>query len=173
MLPFSTAAQWRCGLTGEEHQTMTRALLKATVMAGLVMGLASAAWADTAADAIAQRQAGYKAIGAATGDIKKAMEAGGDLTAVAAKAEVVSAFAKRIPALFPAGSGAESGVKTRALPAIWQNKSDFEANAGILGREADKLAAVLKANDKASVAAAFAAMTGECGACHRPYRMPQ
>ena len=173
MLPFSTAAQWRCGLTGEEHQTMTRALLKATVMAGLVMGLASAAWADTAADAIAQRQAGYKAIGAATGDIKKAMEAGGDLTAVAAKAEVVSAFAKRIPALFPAGSGTESGVKTRALPAIWQNRAAFDAAAAGLGTAAGAQLAAAQANNEAAFRAGMAAIGQACGACHTPFRAPQ
>ena len=152
---------------------MKISILKATLVAGLIVGLAGAAWAQSAADAITQRQAGLKAIGAATGEIKKAIDAGGDLTGVAAKAGAISAFAKRIPALFPVGSGAESGIKTRALPAIWQNKSDFEANAGILGREADKLMAALQANDKAAAAAAFAATTGQCGACHRPYRAPQ
>jgi cytochrome c556 len=92
---------------------------------------------------------------------------------VAAKAEEVSAFAKRIPALFPAGSGTESGQKTRALAAIWQNKSDFDANAGMMATAADRLAVALKANDKTATAAAFGAMTGQCGACHRPYRAPQ
>jgi cytochrome c556 len=152
---------------------MTRAILKATVLTGLVVGLAGAAWAQSAADAIAQRQAGYKAIGAATGDIKKVLDASGDLTTVTGKAEEISAFAKRIPTLFPVGSGVESGAKTRALPAIWQNKADFEGTAGNLGREADKLALALKANDKAGATAAFGTMTAQCGACHRPYRAPQ
>lgn len=157
---------------------MKRAIVKAALVAGLFVGLAGAgvsgvAWAQSAADAVAQRLAGFKAIGAATGEIKKAIDAGGDLTTVAAKAAEISAFGKRMPALFPAGSGAESGAKTRALPAIWQNKSDFDANAGILSREADKLEMALKANDKTATAAAFAATTGQCGACHRPYRAPQ
>ncbi len=149
---------------------MTRTILTAALLAGLASG---AAWAQSAADAIAQRQAGFKAIAAATGEIKKAMDANGDLAAVAAKAGEVSAFGKKIPALFPAGSGTESGQKTRALAAIWQNKSDFEANAGIMVREADRLAAALKANDKTAATAAFGAMTAQCGACHRPYRAPQ
>ena len=152
---------------------MKNMIVKAALLAGLVAGISGVAWAQGAADAVAQRQAGFKAIGAATGEVKKMMDAGGDLTTVAAKASEISAFAKRIPALFPAGSGAESGVKTRALPAIWENRSDFDANAGILGTAADKLAMALKANDKVATAAAFTAMTGQCGACHRPYRAPQ
>jgi cytochrome c556 len=149
---------------------MKRTVLAAALLAGVLSG---AAWAQSAADAIAQRQAGLKAIGTATGDIKRVMDANGDLATVAAKAEEVSAFGKRMPALFPAGSGAESGQRTRALPAIWQNKSDFDAIAGTLAREADRLAAALKAGDRAATAAAFGAMTGQCGACHRPYRAPQ
>lgn len=152
---------------------MKRMIVTATLLAGIAAGLAGTAWAQGAAESIAQRQAGFKAIGAAAGEVKKAMDAGSDLTAVVARAEEISAFAKRIPALFPAGSGPESGQKTRALAAIWQNKSDFDANAGIMAREADKLVMALKANDKTATAAAFASTTAQCGACHRPYRAPQ
>ncbi len=149
---------------------MKRTILTAALLAGVMSG---AAWAQSAADAVAQRQAGFKAIAAATGEVKKVMDAGGDLATVAAKAEEVSAFAKRMPALFPAGSGTESGQKTRALAAIWQNKSDFDANAGMMASAADRLVVALKANDKTAATAAFGAMTGQCGACHRPYRAPQ
>jgi len=157
----------------ESAKTMRRTLVKATLLAGLVASVAGAAWAQTAAEAIAQRQAGFKAIGAATGEVKKVLDASGDLTTVAGKAGEISAFAKRMPALFPMASGPESGITTRALPAIWQNKADFDAIAGSLVREADKLMAALQANDKAGATAAFAATTAQCGACHRPYRAPQ
>lgn len=152
---------------------MKHSILRATLVAGLVTGIAGMAWAQSATDAITTRQAGFKAIGAATGDIKKMIDAGGDLTTVAARAQEIVDFGKKIPSLFPVGSGTESGAKTRALPSIWQNKSDFDANAGILSREAEKLVAALRANDKVATTAAFAATTGQCGACHRPYRAPQ
>ena len=170
MLPSRSPSPGAALLSGEYEKTMKRVIMTATLLASLAAG---SAWAQSAADAIAQRQAGFKAIGAAIGEVKKAMDAGGDLTGVAAKAAEISAFGKRMPALFPAGSGAESGVKTRALPTIWQNKSDFDANAGMLAREAEKLEAALKANDKVATAAAFTATTAQCGACHRPYRAPQ
>lgn len=156
-----------------KYDNMKNSVLRVAVLAGLAVGLAGAAWAQSASDVIATRQAGFKAIGAATGEVKKVMDAGGDLTTVAARAQELVDFAAKIPALFPAGSGPESGAKTRALPAIWQNKSDYDANAGILGREAAKLVTALRANDKTATAAAFAATTAQCGACHRPYRAPQ
>jgi cytochrome c556 len=152
---------------------MKRMIMAATLLAGLVAGAAGAAWAQGAGEAITQRQAGFKAIGAAAGSIKKAMDANANLTAEAARAEEIAAFARRIPALFPAGSGPESGQKTRALPAIWQNKAEFDAIAATMAAEADKLAAALKANDRTATAAGFTATTAQCGVCHRPYRAPQ
>jgi len=152
---------------------MKNAFLGATLVAALVAGAAGIAVAQSAADAIAARQAGFKAIGAATGAIKKAMDAGEDLTGLAVRGQELADFGKKIPALFAAGSGPESGAKTRALAAIWQNKADFDGKAMTLAVEADKLVIALRANDKAGVAAAFAATTATCGACHRPYRAPQ
>jgi cytochrome c556 len=122
------------------------------------------------ADVIAARQAGFKNMGTNFGAVKKALEAGGDLTAAAANAQVAADWARKIPTVFPVGSGPESGVKTSALPEIWANKADFDKLAANLGAEADKLVAALKANDKAAATAAFAATGGACGACHRTYR---
>lgn len=153
---------------------MNRHVYRSIALAvGLIVGAAGVAAAQGIADAITTRQAGFKAIGAATGAVKKALDEGAALAPLAARAQEIADYGKRIPGLFPVGSGAASGVKTRALPSIWENKSDFDANAGILSREADKLVAALKANDPAAAKAAFAATTGQCGVCHRAYRAPQ
>ena len=141
-------------------------LALAAVVAGAGFAQAQGAFADV----IAARQAGYKATGANMGAIKKVLDAGGDLTTVAANAQGVSDWAKKIPTVFPTGSGPESGVKTAALPEIWVSKSEFEKLAVNLGAEADKLMAALKANDNTAAAAAFGATGGACGACHRTYR---
>lgn len=74
---------------------------------------------------------------------------------------------KKISSLFPPGSGAEAGVKTGALPAIWQNKSDFDAKAKTLEEESAKMVA---ANDEAGVKAQFGAVGKACGGCHQTYR---
>ncbi len=152
---------------------MKNMILRATLVAALSAGAAGVAWSQAPADAISTRQAGYKSMGAATGAVKKGLEAGGNLSALAPRAQEIADFARRIPALFEPGSGPESGVKTRALPAIWQDKADFNAKANTLATEADKLVVALSANDKAAATAAFAATTSQCGACHRAYRAPE
>lgn len=69
------------------------------------------------------------------------------------------------PALFPPGS--DKG-KTHALPAIWQNKSDFDAHFAKLG--ADSKAALAAIKDEASFKADFPPIFKDCGGCHKTYR---
>lgn len=137
-------------------------------MAGAV-SLAQAQAPASPADALKIRQAGMKATGANAGAIKKALEAGADLTPLAAKAQAIVDWAHRIPTMFPPGSDAG---KTRALPAIWSSKADFDKHAADLAAAATRLEAALKANDATAAKAAFRATGATCGACHRGYRTP-
>src|SRR6185437_6106645 len=73
--------------------------------------------------------------------------------------------AEKAPALFPPGS--DKG-KTHALPAIWTNKSDFEAHFTKLG--ADSKAALAKITDEASFKTDFPPIFKDCGSCHKTYR---
>ncbi len=141
-------------------------LALAAVVAGAGFAQAQGAFGEV----IAGRQASMKQGGGNMGAIKKALDAGGDLTGVATNAQGVADWGRKMASVFPAGSGPESGVKTNALPEIWVSKGDFEKLAANLGAEADKLMAALKANDKTAATAAFAATGGACGACHRTYR---
>ena len=79
----------------------------------------------------------------------------------------VAAWGHKIPGMFPPGSGTG---QTRALPAIWTDKADFDKHAGDLSAAADKLAVALAANDATAAAAAFRATGAVCAACHRSYR---
>jgi cytochrome c556 len=120
------------------------------------------------AEIITARQAGYKRTGENVQEIKKAVDAGSDLTPLAARAQEIADWARRIPTMFPPGS--DTGAKTAALPAIWTDKANFDTAAAALATQADKLVQVMKANDKAAVAAQFGATTAACGACHRNFR---
>jgi cytochrome c556 len=150
--------------------TLRNAVAAAVLMGFGLAGAAGLAHAEiTSAEALSARQAGMKANGKDAGDIKKGIEAGGDLTALAPKAGEIAAFAAKFPGLFPPGS--DQG-KTRALPAIWTDKADFDKHAADLASSATKLQAALAANDAAAAKAAFGATGAVCGACHRAYRAP-
>jgi len=67
--------------------------------------------------------------------------------------------------LFPESS--KTG-DTAALPAVWENKADFEARLTKLANDAK--AAEGKVHDEASFKAEFAEVQKNCGGCHQTYR---
>jgi cytochrome c556 len=76
--------------------------------------------------------------------------------------------AAKAPALFPDNS--KTG-DTRALPAIWEKKDDFNAKLAKFGSDAKAAEAATK--DLDSFKAQFTEVQKNCGGCHQPYRRPQ
>lgn len=91
-----------------------------------------------------------------------------DAAKAKAAAEVVAKNAADFPNHFPEGS--DQG-KTEALPAIWQNKADFDAKSKKLSDDATAAAAAADAGEEPFKAAA-GAMFGNCKSCHELYRKP-
>lgn len=75
--------------------------------------------------------------------------------------------------LFPRGSGAEAGVKTAALPSIWEKPAEWQAAIKTFTDTSDNLLKLVRANDEAGFKAGFAAMGRACGGCHEPFRAKQ
>lgn len=137
---------------------------------GILLGIAIVAEAQTApAQIIKQRQELMKSNGAAAAALVKMIRGEQPYNQVAAHqaAVTINTNSKQIANLFPPGSGAEAGVKTGALPTIWQNKADFDAKAKALEEQSAKLVA---ANDEATVKAEVGNLGKACGACHQTYR---
>jgi len=70
--------------------------------------------------------------------------------------------------VFPAGTAEGS----RALPAIWQNRADFDAKVKAFQDATAQLLEAGERRDAAAVTAAAQAVQGTCGGCHTPYRGP-
>ncbi len=141
----------------------------------VLLGVAAVAEAQMASQQIEARQKIMKGNGAAAKaltDIVKGEQPWNQQAVVDALTSI-NTGAKAIPADFPKGSGPEAGVKTAALPAIWENFSDFTAKAKALEDVSGKLLQLAKANDEAGVKAGFGDMGKACGACHQTYRAKQ
>ncbi len=80
----------------------------------------------------------------------------------------ISKNAADFPNHFPEGS--DTG-KTEALPAIWENKADFDARSKKLAEDAAAAAAAAGQGEEAFKAAAGAAFSN-CKGCHEKYRKP-
>jgi cytochrome c556 len=136
-----------------------------TTVIALACGV-GAVWADT--DPIAERRALMKHDGMAA----KAMfdmfkgTAPFDLATVQASLKTLSEGATKSPALFPDNS--QTGGGTAALPAIWQNKADFDARFAKFAQ--DVAAAQSGIVDEASFKKLAPAVFKNCGGCHELYK---
>jgi cytochrome c556 len=143
--------------------------MKRIVAAILLLACGSAAvWADS--DAIAQRRDLMKANGKAVKPLVDMLKgAPFDLTVVQTSLKTFMNAAEKMPKLFPDDS--KTGGETHALPAIWENKADFEARFAKLGT--DSSTALKNIKDEASFKADIKPVLDNCGACHEHYKAKQ
>lgn len=91
------------------------------------------------------------------------------------RAETIAELASQMPSKFGDRIHTDNadGIKTRALPPIWERWDEFEKTSSDLAASANAVAAAADSGDKEAITAAFADMTPNCGACHRPFRAAQ
>ena len=145
-------------------------ILKPAAALVLVLAFTAPLAAQDAATAIAERQDRMEAVG-------DAAEIGGNMARERAPFDAATAAqvfrdmnesATGFAALFPEGS--EAGGDTEAAPAIFTDRTGFEA--AVAKFEADTAAALAAApQDLASFQTAFQGVAGNCRACHSEYRV--
>jgi cytochrome c556 len=123
-----------------------------------------------AAGVIKARQASFHLSAGAFGPMKAAIDSGADVNTLAFGARGLARWARTIPSMFPAGTGAEAGVPTKAKPEIWSDRAVFETRAAEYAAAADRLAELAQANDKAGFAAQWAVVRQSCSNCHDAFR---
>jgi cytochrome c556 len=141
-------------------------------MKRIVLAVAIAALGVTAVvaqgDPIAARKAMMKSNGQAAGQGAKFMK--GEEPFDLAKAQAIFTTYQKAGAeygkLFPDNS--KTGGDTAALPAVWENRADFNAKLAKFGADAKDAAAKVK--DEASFKAVFPEVQKNCGGCHNTYR---
>jgi cytochrome c556 len=144
------------------------------MMKRIVLAAAFAALGVTAVvaqgDPLAARKAMMKSNGQAAGQGAKFIK--GEEPFDLAKAQAIFAAYQKTAAeygkLFPDNS---KGGDTAALPAVWENKADFEAKLAKFGADAKDAAAKVK--DEASFKTVFPEVQKNCGSCHQTYRKRQ
>lgn len=92
-----------------------------------------------------------------------------DAAKAAEAARDIADTAKKIPELFPEGSGGEKN-KSDALPAVWENWNRFTANADDLGSAADALVATFGDSASQEWKPAFQKVGDACKSCHEDFR---
>jgi cytochrome c556 len=149
-------------------------ILPLAVLAACAVAPVAAAKVDPNV-AIPARQMGMKQIGRTFKGINDQLHSGApDAAAVAAGAHQLADLSRKVPGLFPAGSGPETGVKTSAKAEIWAQPADFRAKAKALANATAALdRAAAKSADPAVLQPLVAQVGGACKACHTTYKAPE
>lgn len=146
----------------------------ALTAAAVFVATAALAAGLNAAETIKTRHEHFHQLGGAAKAIGDQLKSGSpDAAIVKANAAKMAELGAALPTWFPAGSGPESGVKTRALPAIWTDGPGFSAAAKTLATETAKLNTVAASGNMAAVGAQMQAVGNACGGCHKKYRGPE
>jgi cytochrome c556 len=140
---------------------------------GLATAQAQSGSADhMAGKIVAARQASLAMSAVTFGAMKHASDAGAEAKTQGFSANALARWAKVLPTMFPAGTGADNadGAKTRALPTIWSDQAGFAKAAGDYADATAKLLDLAKAGDTPGFKAQLDVVDKTCDACHETYR---
>jgi cytochrome c556 len=146
----------------------------ATILCLLFAGLAVLQAAPGDSAFIKSRQDKLRDMGGALKAIDDELKKGSPdwQNAILPNAQTVQSRSTYLLTWFPKGSGPESGVKTYALPAIWQKPDDFTKLGKTAQAEAAKLNQIAASKDANALKAQALVLGKACKACHDSYRSP-
>ena len=135
-------------------------------VAAIALGIASV----SAQDPIASRKALMKENGSQA-QIGAKMSRGEEPFSVEKAKTIFATYQKVATAHTMWPDSSKTGGDTASLPAIWENKADFDAKLTKLATEAKAAEAAVK--DLDSFKAQFTEVQKNCGGCHQTYRRRQ
>ena len=131
-----------------------------------------AARADADPKILQDREALMKNQAQALGAVKGYLDGKADLAKAEKGAADLIDTMKKIPAVFPQGSGGKSpDGKFATKPDIWTDWNGFLAARDTAEKKTEALVAAVKGGNKDAIQAAFADLgKNGCGACHGKFR---
>src|SRR5689334_22564118 len=143
--------------------------------AALTIALAGAGGPSVAQDketVLKERQATMKEQGKDLGAVKAYLDGKGDLAQAKAGVADLTQTTKKIPELFPPGTGGPNPTGDYvAKPVIWTDWNKFLDAQKTAAAKADALLVAVSAGDKTAIETAFNDLgKNGCGACHTTFR---
>jgi cytochrome c556 len=151
---------------------VTKARVLGVAAAIVVAGAAGFAVAQDKEMVLKDRQATMKEQGKDVGAVKAYLDGKGDLAQATAGAANLTQTTKKIPQLFPAGTGGPSPDGDYvAKPEIWTDWNKFLDAQKTAAAKADALLVAVNAGDKNAIETAFNDLgKNGCGGCHTTFR---
>jgi len=141
------------------------------VIASTLLSFGAIAATPEIIDAIKSRRANYKEIGGAFKSINDEVKTGSPLidTIQPLAQEILKRSSMQMN-FFPAGSGPESGEKTRAKAAIWAEQDNFRKLHQEFTQAAEQLNSAISSGNVATITSAQKSLGMACKSCHDRYR---
>ncbi|MFM5905988.1 MAG: c-type cytochrome [Novosphingobium sp.] len=147
-----------------------RKIIAASV-AVVALGAGVATMAASPSQTISERQANFKVIGKSfKAMLDETRKPAPSIAVFRANSDALAKASVKIAGHFPKGTGPEAGVKTAALPAIWQKPGEFKASAAKLVDASKKLSAAAKSGNLDATKAALMGIGPNCKGCHDPFK---
>ena len=116
----------------------------------------------------------YEEIGKAMKGIGRELKADSpSVDTVRGHAALIARYAPQIPSWFPAGTGPETGIRTRAKAEIWTDNRTFLQRAAALRVAAERFDQAAQGGDLAAIRAAQPGLSDACKNCHDRFRAPE
>src|SRR5271170_7037836 len=152
--------------------SITKFRVLAAALAIVVAGAGGVALGQDKETVLKDRQATMKEQGKDIGAVKAYLDGKGDLAQAKAGAAGLTQTTKKIPELFPSGTGGPNPTGDYvAKPVIWTDWDKFLDAQKAAASKADALLVAVNGGDKSAIEAAFNDLgKNGCGACHTTFR---
>src|SRR5690242_15587538 len=152
--------------------TLMKARVWGAALTILLAGSGGFAFAQDKEAILKNRQATMKEQSSDLQNVKAYIDGKGDLTKAKTAAANLTQTTKKIPDLFPPGTGGPSpGGDYVAKPAIWADWNKFLDAQKTAAAKADALLVAVNGGDKAAIETAFNDLgKNGCGGCHTTFR---
>ncbi len=152
--------------------SITKFRVSAAALAIVVAGASGVALGQDKETVLKDRQATMKEQGKDAGAVKAYLDGKGDLAQAKAGAADLTQTTKKIPGLFPPGTGGPNPTGDYvAKPVIWTDWDKFLDAQKAAASKAEALVVALNSGDKTAIETAFNDLgKNGCGACHTTFR---
>lgn len=142
--------------------------------AALALGVLSIGLvAATPAETVRGRIAAYRELGASFKGVNDSLRSGEVQPVILAQyARQIRNYSRQQYSWFPAGSGPESGARTKAKAEIWSKPNEFKAAQDTFARQADAFQNAVRGGNADTIRAAARSLGGTCKGCHDSFRQP-
>jgi cytochrome c556 len=145
---------------------------RATVLASLGAFAIATPLLATPADQVKSRIASYRELGAAFKNVNDALRGPTPpVMILQISSRTIQNMARAQYTLFPAGTGAEAGVKTKAKPEIWSQAARFRAAQDAFAAQAGAFDRAVRSGNMDAVRAETRKLGGTCKGCHDQFRL--